>query len=79
MMTILMMIPIEMTLVGIVTDVSDEHPINAELPNDMVVVSVNATVMIVIIVVIVVIVTTLSTIVIIANTTIQLMSMIIII
>ena len=71
-----MMIPIEMTLVGIVTNVSDEHPIKTELPNDMVVVSVNATVMIVIIVVIV---TILSTIVIIANTTIQLMSMIIII
>ena len=38
----MMMIPIVVTLVGIVTDVSDEHPINAELPNDRFRISINA-------------------------------------
>ena len=38
----MMMIPMVVTLVGIVTDVSDEHPINAELPNDRFRISINA-------------------------------------
>ena len=30
----MMMVPMVVTLIGIITDVSDGHPINAELPND---------------------------------------------
>ena len=37
----MMMIPIEMTLVGIVTDFSEEQPWNARVPNDRDSVSIN--------------------------------------
>ena len=34
-MMMMMMVPIEVTLFGIVTEVSDEHSLKAESPNDI--------------------------------------------